>query len=122
MSLYLRHRRVSHPSITSVTSPPENWRDIYKPRGQKFGYFDPLVPSFAREDLCIKMVIWLTPSPINCPRGLWMTPLKIGGSLLALMLNCQTKPFPHLRLFSQLHISARGERGFPRRVGIGNFL
>ena len=22
------------------------------------------------------MVIWLTPSPLNCPRGLWMTPWR----------------------------------------------
>ena len=45
---------------------------IYKPRSQNFGYFDPPPPfvvTFTKYGLCYKMVIWLTPLPLNCSRG-----------------------------------------------------
>ena len=47
---------------------------IHKPRGQNFGYFWPPFPLCGHFYLCCKMVIWLTPFPLNCLRGLWMTP------------------------------------------------
>ena len=39
---------------------------IHKPRGQNFGYFwppPPFVVTFTKQNLCYKMVIWLTPPP-----------------------------------------------------------
>ena len=49
---------------------------IHKPRGQNFGYYDTSPPSWSllQHMACYKMVIWLTLLPLNCPRGLWLTP------------------------------------------------
>ena len=46
------------------------------------GIFDlPFVVTFTKSGLYNKMVIWLTPLPLNCPRGLWMTPKPLEHQL-----------------------------------------
>ena len=52
-------------------------RVIHKPRGLNFGHFDPLSPSWSlllNKSYVIKWSFGQTPSPLNWPRGLWMTP------------------------------------------------
>ena len=41
------------------------------------GIFDPFPPSWSLllNKANAKIVIWITPSPLNCPRGLCMTPM-----------------------------------------------
>ena len=48
---------------------------VHKPRGKVFGYFWSLRGHFYWIKLIKNnMVIRLTPIPLNCPRGLWMSP------------------------------------------------
>ena len=50
---------------------------IHKPRGQIFGYFDPTPPpSWSLLLNKARVLKWSFgyPFPLNCPRGLWMSP------------------------------------------------
>ena len=54
----------------------------------------PFVVTFTKYGLCYKMVIWLTPFPFNCPRGLWMTPYPnfvLMSSMMIAELNARSK-------------------------------
>ena len=50
---------------------------IHKPRGQNFGYFLPPPPSWSRLLNKAYVLNGHLDNPLNCPRGLCMTPLVL---------------------------------------------
>ena len=48
------------------------------------------------------MVIWLTPLPLNCPRGLWMSPLNFFLQINYLSRFRQQLLFPQETIFQRV--------------------
>ena len=64
------------------------------------GNFQPppqFVVTYTWQGFCNKMVIWLTLSPFNCPRGLWMIPTTKGTPTFFGQGPQNHKPGPYLR-------------------------